>query len=53
MIKVKYTICFETNERLTKDEENKLINYVSQFGDEINLDDDGVVLSRERKVNGI
>jgi len=52
MIKVKYTISFETNGRLTVDEENELINYVSQFGDEINLDDDGMTLSRERKVNG-
>ena len=52
MIKVKYTISFETNGRLTEDKENELINYVSQFGDEINLDDDGMTLSRERKVDG-
>ena len=51
MIRVKYTINFETDERLTEDEENELINYVSQFGDEINLDDDGVVLSGERRVD--
>jgi hypothetical protein len=49
---VKYTISFETNGRLTEDEENELINYVSSFGDEVDLDDDGVVLSGERKVNG-
>lgn len=51
MIKVKYTISFETNGRLTVDEENELINYVSQYGDEINLDDDGVVLSGERRTD--
>ena len=51
MIRVKYTINFETDERLTEDEENELINYVSQFGDEINLDDDGVVLSGERRTD--
>ncbi len=51
MIKIKYTISFETNGRLTVDEENELINYVSQYGDEINFDDDGVVLSGERRTD--
>lgn len=46
MIKVKYTIELETDEKLTEDEETELINYVSQFGyvsqfdDEISLDED-------------
>lgn len=49
---MKYTINFETDERLTEDEENELINYVNQFGNEITLDDDGVVLSGERRADG-
>ena len=46
MINVKYTIEFETDEKLTEDEETELMNYVgrfgyvSQFSDEISLDED-------------
>ena len=42
MGKIRYSINFETDERLTEDEENELISYITQFGNEVSLTDDGI-----------
>lgn len=42
MGKTKYSINFETDERLTENEENELISYVTQFGNEVSLTDEGI-----------
>ena len=47
MDKIKYTITFETGERLSENEESELMAYVSQFGGEISIEDDA-----ERRTDG-
>lgn len=42
MGKIRYSINFETDERLTEAEENELIRYITQFGNEVSLTDDGI-----------
>ena len=40
MNRIKYTITFETDERLSENEECELMAYISQFGGEIKIEDD-------------
>ena len=51
MVKFCYTINFDTDGRLTEEEESELIEFVNRFGDEVVIEENGVALVTERRTD--